>query len=291
MSPTPARARAPIGWPDWHERRGATMSERDRYDHGVPSWVDHSSPDPAGAARFYGELFGWVAEDQMPPDAPGRYFRCRLRGRDVAALGTQQASDAPPMWNSYVTVDNADEIAAKVPAAGGRVHGEPFDVFDAGRMAVCQDQAGAWFCIWQAGTQPGAGLANEPGSFCWTELTTRDPEGSKRFYGAVFGWQATSADYGGVEYTMWHLGGVEPRQENAIAGMMPMVGDEWPADLPAHWMVYFAVEHAEATAVRCEQLGGKISVAPFDSPVGKIAVLNDSQGAVFSVLQMASPGR
>ena len=62
------------------------MSERSGYEPGTPCWVDHSSHDPEAAAGFYGELFGWEAEDQMPPDAPGHYFRCRLRGRDVAAM-------------------------------------------------------------------------------------------------------------------------------------------------------------------------------------------------------------
>jgi hypothetical protein len=267
------------------------MSEPAGYDNGTPCWIDHSSLDPAAAASFHGELFGWEIEDQMPPEAPGRYLMCRLRGRDVAAIGTQQASDAPPMWNTYIAVGSADEAAAKVATAGGKVLGEPFDVFDVGRMAVLTDQAGAPFCVWQAGKHPGAGLVNEPGALCWSELTTRDPEGSKRFYGAVFGWQASSAEYEGGQYVTWHLAGSEPDNDNAIGGMMPMIGDQWPANLPPHWMVYFAVDDTDATAAKCEQLGGKISMAPFDSSVGRIAVLTDSQGAAFSVLKLASPGR
>ena len=54
------------------------------------------------------------------------------------------------MWNTYIWVDDADETADKVRAAGGTVLIEPFDVMDAGRMAVFADPEGAVFCVWQA---------------------------------------------------------------------------------------------------------------------------------------------
>jgi predicted enzyme related to lactoylglutathione lyase len=223
----------------------------------------------------------------MPADAPGRYFMCSLRGRDVAALGSQQGEEAPATWNTYVAVDSADETAAKAAEAGGQLLGEPFDVFDAGRMAAVRDPAGAPFSLWQAGRNRGAGIVNEPGTLCWNELTTRDPDGARPFYPALFGWQESGVDYGGVEYTLWHRGDEpEPRPETAIAGMMPMVGDMWPADLPPHWMVYFGVADADATAVRCAELGGMVSVPGFDTPGGRLAVLDDPLGAVFSVRQL-----
>jgi predicted enzyme related to lactoylglutathione lyase len=265
------------------------MPERTGYKQGEPCWTDHSSRDPEAAVSFYSGLFGWEAEDQMPPEAPGHYYMCRVAGRDVAALGSQQAEDAPPMWNTYVAVDSADDAAPRVTEAGGTALGEPFDVFDAGRMAVLMDQAGAPFCIWQANRHIGAQLVDEPGAMVWNELTTRDVDGSKRFYGAVFGWQATPMDMGDFEYTLWHLADeAEPTSDNAIGGMMPMVGDSWPPELPPFWMVYFRVADTDATAVRCEELGGKIASPGFDLPVGRMAVLTDPLGAVFSVLQRAA---
>jgi predicted enzyme related to lactoylglutathione lyase len=56
---------------------------------------------------------------------------------------------------------------------------------------------------------------------------------------------------------------------------------------PNHWHVYFAIADADATAARATELGGSVLVPPFDTPVGRIAVLRDPQGAVFSVLQPA----
>jgi uncharacterized protein len=262
------------------------MAERDGYEHGEPCWVDHSSRDPGMAMVFYGGLFGWEGEDQMPPEAPGRYFMCRVRGRDVAALGSQQAEGVPPMWNTYIAVDSADDVARRVPEAGGTVLSEPFDVFDAGRMAVFMDPGGAPFCIWQAGRTYGAQLVKEPGTPAWNELMTREPDGSKRFYGALFGWRATPLDPDSARHTLWHLpGGGESSPAEAIAGMTWMEGESWPPEIPPHWMVYFEVADTDATATRCEELGGKVPVPGFDTRFGRIAVLNDPLGAVFSVLQ------
>jgi predicted enzyme related to lactoylglutathione lyase len=68
--------------------------------------------------------------------------------------------------------------------------------------------------------------------------------------------------------------------------MMPMVGDQWPADLPAQWMVYFAVDDADQTVARCGELGGAVAVEPFDTSVGRIAVLSDPLGAALSVIRL-----
>jgi len=259
------------------------MSERDSYEHGTPSWADHSSPDPEAAAGFYSGIFGWETENVMPPDSGGQYFMARLRGRDVAALSSQM-SPGPVVWTTYITVDDADATAAKVPDGGGRVFAEPFDVFDSGRMAVLADNSGAPFSIWQAGQHIGAGLVNEPGAMCWNEVLTRDPDGAKLFYGEVFGWRASAMPFEGGEYTVWHLAG--GRDPDGIAGMMPMAGEQWPTDLPSHWRVYFAVADTDGTCSCAEELGGRVAVAPFDSTVGRIAVLNDPQGAVFSVITL-----
>jgi predicted enzyme related to lactoylglutathione lyase len=109
---------------------------------------------------------------------------------------------------------------------------------------------------------------------------TRDPDGSKAFYGAVFGWEPEDLPIGPGTYTTWKLGG------KLIGGMMPMITDSWPGDLPPHWMVYFAVADADATAERAADLGGAVPVPPSDLPQGRFAVLNDPQGALFSVIKL-----
>src|ERR687895_511835 len=118
------------------------MSERNGYEHGVPCWVDLWQPDPEAAVHFYSELMGWEAEETTAPGAPRRYFMCRLRGRDVAAIGSPPPEGAPVAWSSYVWVASADEAAARVTEAGGGLVAEPFDALDGGRMAIATDPAG-----------------------------------------------------------------------------------------------------------------------------------------------------
>jgi predicted enzyme related to lactoylglutathione lyase len=273
------------------------MLERDGYLPGVPCWVDTSQPDPEGAVAFYAGLFGWDFRDAMPPGSPGKYFIARLRGGDVAAVGSQPEGAAPAAaWNTYIWVESADATASKVLDAGGSVVTEPFDVGDAGRMAVCTDPEGAAFCVWQAKEHKGARIVNEPGSLNFNGLNTRDAQGAKSFYGAVFGWETLGLG-GGAQ--MWRLpgygdfleqsdpglrkrmaeSGAPEGFEDVVAAINPIADDQ--ADVPAHWSVTFAVEDADATAARAAELGGQVVVPPFDAPWVRMTVIADPQGATF----------
>jgi predicted enzyme related to lactoylglutathione lyase len=283
------------------------MPERDGYIAGVPCWIDTSQPDPEAAVAFYGGLFGWDFEDAMPPGAPGHYFIARLRGGDVAAVSSAP-DGAPPnaVWNTYVWVDSADETAAKVAAAGGTTLMEPFDVMDAGRMAVFADPEGAAFSVWEARSHRGARIVNEAGSLNFNGLNTRDPESAKLFYGSVFGWR-TLALPGGIE--MWTLPGYGDhlerdrpslRQDMAEVGAPPgfedVVGSINPITaeqqgVPAHWSVTFAVDDADATAEKAAELGGRVVVPPSDAPWVRVTVLADPQGATFVANKFVAENR
>jgi uncharacterized protein len=273
------------------------MPERDGYIPGVPCWVDTSQPDPEAAVDFYSGLFGWEFEDVMPPDSPGEYFIARLRGGDVAAAGSvPEGGPQMALWNTYVWVESADETASKVQDGGGRVVMDPFDVMDAGRMAVFTDPEGAAFCVWQAKENKGARIVNEHGSLNFNGLNTRDAESAKSFYGSVFGWKTLSLE-GGAE--MWTLpgygdhleqGNPELRKQMAEAGApegfedvvatLNPIADDQP-DVPAHWSVTFAVDDADATADRAAELGGEVVAPPFDAPWVRMTVITDPQGATF----------
>ena len=253
---------------------------------------------------FYGELFAWDFENRMPADAPGRYYVARLRGLDVAGVGSQpEGGPSTPAWRTYIWVERADDAAVRVREAGGSVLVEPFDVLDAGRMGVFSDASGAVFCVWEANKHKGAQVVNEPGTWNWSDLNTRDVEGSKAFYGAVFGWQADAVDLGEFEGTMWRVPGygdileeLDPdlRRRHAdfgapegfadcIGWMQPMTSAQFGDDVPPHWSVTFAVDDTDAIADTAAQLGATVIEPPFDAGVVRIAVLRDPQGAVFSV--------
>ena len=192
------------------------MAERDGYLPGVPCWIDTSQPDPGAAAAFYSGLFGWETEDLMPPGSGAKYLVARLRGGDVAAISSPADGDlGPPTWNTYIWIDSADETASKVRQAGGTVVMEPFDVFEAGRMAVCTDREGAAFSLWQAKEHRGARIVNEPGALTFNGLHTRDVEGAATFYGAVFGWRTFDLPAGKA----WTLPGYGDYLEQLTPGL------------------------------------------------------------------------
>src|SRR5262249_24726042 len=150
-------------------REGAHVLERTEDPPGVPCWMDTAQPAREAAPRFYGGLFGWEFEDQMPAEAPGSYFMAGLQGRDVAAISSQQDGGPPtPVWSTYIAVADADETAAKVAKAGGNTLAEPFDVFEAGRMGIFSDPSGAVFSVWQGEGDLGGPVLDEPGTgeFC-----------------------------------------------------------------------------------------------------------------------------
>jgi uncharacterized protein len=287
-------------------QRRTVVPERDGYIPGVPCWIDTNQPDPEAALPFYRGLFGWEFEDVMPEGSPGAYIIGRIRDGDVSAVASIPEG-APPlaMWNTYVWVDSADETAARARAAGGTVISEPFDVLDAGRMAVVADPEGAVFCVWQAKNHRGAKVVNEHGSLNFNGLNTRDPEAAKAFYGAVFGWQTLVLPAG----VMWTLPGYGDHLEEStpglrdqmaqmgapagfidvVAALDPIAPDD--SESPAHWSVTFAVDDADTTATKARELGGEVVAGPVDAPWTRTAVIKDPQGATFHASQFVPENR
>src|ERR671917_2830351 len=122
------------------------MGKRERYEPGTFCWVDLATTDPAGAKAFYGELFGWEAED-MPAGEAGTYTMLRLDGDEVCALyelaAGRREQGIPSHWLSYVSVEDAYATASRARELGGTVFGEAFDIDGDGRMVVVQDPTGA----------------------------------------------------------------------------------------------------------------------------------------------------
>jgi predicted enzyme related to lactoylglutathione lyase len=253
------------------------MPEFTSYDAGTPSWVDHATKDLRASTSFYGSLFGWDPDDQG--EDMGHYTIMRKVGRSTAGDMQPMGEGQPSAWTSYVSVADADATIEVVKKAGGTVFVGPMDVADIGRMAVFADPEGAVIGVWQPKSFIGAEVANEPGSFVWNELNTRDVPGAEAFYSEVFGWKAKGLDMEAMPYTEFQLG------ERTIAGMIPMP-DMVPFDVPAHWLVYFGVDDTDATAAKATELGATTVVAPTDIPPGRFAILADPDGAVFAIIKM-----
>jgi len=245
---------------------------------GTFCWPELATTDQARAKEFYARLFGWSFDDS--PSGEGQvYTMLKLGERPVGALfqmGKEQ-QDKPPHWASYVAVTSADETAATAKQLGGKLMMEPFDVMDVGRMAVIQDPQGAVVAVWQAKKHTGAGVLDEPGALCWTELMTSDTASAARFYTGLFGWTSEAKPMGPTTYTVFKRG------EKSAGGMMGISPEMGP--VPPHWLAYFAVGDCDESVAEAIMLGGQVMVPPTDVPgVGRYAILTDPQGAAFAVI-------
>jgi predicted enzyme related to lactoylglutathione lyase len=251
------------------------MGERTKYAPGTFSWTELATTDPHAAKAFYGRLFGWQAED-LPVPGDSIYSMQRLDGKEVAAIApqpqAQREAGVPPAWNSYVTVESADSAAERAGELGGSVHAGPFDVMEAGRMAVIQDPQGAFFMVWEPKLQIGARVVNVPGAFCWNELATPDLDAAPDFYGQLFGWRTETFSGGPMRYLTIKNG------DATNGGMREKRPEE-----PPYWLVYFAVAEMEPAISRIKELGGSVIAGPYEMANSEIAVAQDPQGAVFAL--------
>ena len=245
------------------------MGERTSHAPGTFSWADLSTTDTDGATAFYTGLFGWATEDNSMPEG-GVYTMLSKAGKAVGGLSAVQQEGQPPAWNSYVTVESADDSSAAVDEQGGTVVMEPFDVMDVGRMAVIQDPSGAFFYVWEPHASIGAERVNEPGALTLNQLNTSDAARAEQFYGGVFGWRFEQVPGGDRPYWGIYNG------DRLNGGMME--------EQPSAWLVYFGSDSVDDDAGRIVELGGRVIVPPMPVPGGRILVAQDPQGAVFALV-------
>ncbi|MET8746607.1 VOC family protein [Streptomyces sp. NPDC004728] len=268
----------------------------------APCWVDVQLPDLEAGKRFYGELFGWTFRAGEGPRGEAPYADAYSGGKLVAALAAKKDGRMPTAWGIYFSTDDIVASVARIREAGGQVITEPVRAGRAGALAQAADPGGAVFGLWQAGDREGFQKQNEPGSFCWTEVHTRQKDRVDAFYEEVFGFQGTDLDESEVApddsddsgadeaepessgFRMWSPAGTAPGPDTAIGGRS-VITDAFPAEMPSYFLCCFAVEDCNRAAGNAVRLGGRISAPPFDIPYGRMAVLQDDQGAVFAVLQ------
>jgi uncharacterized protein len=252
------------------------MAERTKYEPGTFSWADLTTTDQAAAKSFYGELFGWEAED-IPIGDGVFYSIMRLDGKDVAAISPQpqgqREAGAPAAWNSYLTVDSADAILERASELGGTVHAPAFDEMDWGRMGVVQDPDGAFFLVWEPRSHIGAALVNAPGALTWNELACIDKDVAQQFYSDLFGWTITPLEGMQMPYST-----IKTADGHTNGGMRPAMEGE-----PPNWLVYFGTDDIEGSLAKLRGLGGTTMSDAVDIGVGTIAVVSDPHSAVFAL--------
>ena len=201
---------------------------------------------------------------------------------------------ATATWNTYIWVDDVDASVATAREAGGTVVSEPFDVMDAGRMAVVADPEGAAFCLWQAAAQ-GRAVVNEHGALNFNGLATRDVERARPSTARCSGGRCCAP-----AGPMWALPGYGDHLEESTPGLgdqMEQMGaparlhrrrrgpaaDRSPDDraTPAHWERHVRGRRRRGAAARAKELGGEVVSGPMDAPWSRLVVIKDPQGATF----------
>ena len=114
--------------------------------HGAFSWCELMTTDVAGAKLFYAKLFGWDTEDMTMPGMNYTVVKAGAKGIGGIMSIPKEASGTPPMWSTYVTVDDVDATARSAVQLGGKLHMPPRDIPNVGRFCVIQDPQGAVIC-------------------------------------------------------------------------------------------------------------------------------------------------
>ncbi len=245
----------------------------------APIWFDLMSSDPDKAVEFYGELFGWEAEDANPDF--GGYRNFRKNGNRVAGLMPVMDPNGPSdIWSVYLRTDDAATTAKEVEAAGGTIMVPPMPVGDMGTMLVTVDPAGAVIGFWQAGTHPGYVEYGTHGTPYWFECQTKDYEKATAFYATLPGIRLEEIGTGGAE------GATGPEQysqlffgDTSYGGIMNAV-KIFPPEIPSFWQIYITADDVFATVEKAVELGGEAVMPGEVTPYGTLGVIRDPLGAL-----------
>ena len=251
--------------------------------HGQFCWYDLMTPDPAGAKRFYPELFSWKVESFPFASADQPYDMWSVGGSTlggVAKLTEQQRGmGIPPHWLPSVQVDNLDQTASKATQLGGRVVVAPMDIPETGRYAVLTDPQGAMIAIFQAeGPFSGFDGTAKMGRPSWHELMTTDYKRAFEFYSALFGWEKIEeVDMGPLG--MYFEYGKDGQMFGGMYNRPPEMGGMHP-----FWLPYFHVKDVETSTAAARKAGATVQNGPMEVPGGSwIVVMGDPQGAAFAM--------
>jgi uncharacterized protein len=252
------------------------MHSRETAPIGAPCWADLWTSDVDGSRRFYGELFGWEADEPSPEF--GGYFIFNRNGVQIAGgMGDMGDMKANNTWKIYLATDNIEKTVASAEATGAEIVAPAMAVADLGIQAVLVDPTGAHLGAWEAKSFPGFTVLGESGTPSWFELHTREYQRALDFYRSVFGWETdVVVDSDEMHYSTMR----NPDGEGELAGIMDASGF-LPEGVPSHWSVYWHTGDVDASVTKVKALGGSVVIEPVDTPYGRLASVTDPTGALF----------
>ena len=252
-------------------------------------WYELMTPDPDGAAAFYGSVIGWQVAGHSDPAAGGTDYRMIVRDDGGMAGGMLKldaqmvAGGASPCWMPYLYTPDVDAAVGAIEAEGGKVQMPATDL-PVGRIAMVADPQGVPIYLMSPTPAPGQSDATSDvfderamQRVRWNELASPDQAGSMKFYAEHFGFafndkmpMGEMGDYCFISHHGKTLGAIMQRQDEQQRAM---------------WQVYFGVPSIVAAKDRIEASGGQVLMGPHEVPGGEwIVVAVDPQGAGFGLV-------
>lgn len=252
-------------------------------------WYELMTPDPAGAARFYGAVVGWTIASTGEQTAGGVDYR--MIGRSdggnaggVLALDADMISGgARPFWIGYIHTPDVDAEIAAIKADGGSIQMDAMDI-PVGRIAMVTDPQGAAYYIMDPTPPPGMEdmeadvfSVTEAQRVRWNELATSDPDGAVAFYTRHYGWgqegEMDMGDMGAYRFIQ--------RGDIGLGAVMPLM----PGMPASMWTFYIGVDDIDRAQAAVTANGGTITNGPMEIPGGEYAMNGiDPQGASFGLV-------
>jgi hypothetical protein len=237
-------------------------------------WVELSTPDIEEASDFYATVLDWsytsLGTRKLAEVGNGKGAGLAPR---IPTIGDMPL---PAAWMIFIRTEDLPGTLQRAIDLGGVVVDRPQGLPEGWTTAVVIDPAGASFGLVQGSSDFGFGTSSEATSPIWCDLMTRDGAAAERFYNQLFGWMAEFDPE--TRYTAFTLDG------ERVAGMLDMP-PQVPAGVPSNWLPYFLVDDVDAVSERAAEAGGTIDVAPTAVDSVVFAVVEDSAGAVFGLLE------
>lgn len=244
---------------------------------GSPCWVELTTDRPEDAMVFYQAVLGW--DFVRRTDADGvPYYVGQIGGEPVA--GIRPAGETLLDWTLCLATGNLPNLLQRAELLGGTVIGAAHTVPRVGTTTLVQAPVGAAFAACQVAQDWGF-TAGVPRALVWAEFITHRARHADEFFGELFGFEGRQFGDGvGDDYMVWYAGG-----DSVIGRVRMMPGT--PADVPSRWVAHFRIpldrDFDEAVRV-AHDAGARLSFRPYDSTLGRVAVLTDAIGARFALI-------
>lgn len=251
-------------------------------------WYELLTNDCDAAIKIYGSILGWQTRESIQQHVD--YRICRMEDDDAGeahdVCGLLQLTDGmikdgvKPVWLGYIGVEDVDQSASDIVAAGGSTQMPPTSIANIGRLAMVTDPQGVPFYVMRGLSNKNslAFASDRPriGHCAWNELITSDPESAKAFYFNAFGWTKDG------EMDIGPMGSYEFIRHNGIIGAIMPKPKEMKTPI---WHYYFRCADIGRAAKTITELGGHIEFGPDEIPGGDFILKGiDPQGALFALI-------